>query len=96
MIVEVLVPQRHGDDPLSQQIGQRMRHLLTVAPVIEACRHPPEQIQPTGYLTQQQPARIRGDFSPVERPHDHPPTMIRKPHPEKHPVNSQPLQNNGN
>ena len=69
MVVDVLVPQRNGDDALADQCRQRVDELPGIAAVAEACRHPPDQPdRPVGLAQQHRPG-IRRHRSAVERRH---------------------------
>ena len=66
MVVEVLVTQRDSEHPLAHQRLDLVLDQFLTAPVSEATRKAPHQIDSTIGLTQKQRARIRSDRSTIK------------------------------
>ena len=73
VVVQVLVPQRQGVDPLGDQFLHGMLDPVRIAVICETVREfTNDSSAPLG-LPQQKPAAVRGDPTPIEPRHNVPP-----------------------
>ena len=69
VVVDVLVAERDADDPLPDQGGQSVHHLVLLAAVSKARRDPLDHAERTIRVPQQQRTAIRGHGAGIERRH---------------------------
>ena len=78
VIVEVFVAQRQAVDALGNQLGDLVFDAVGIAAVLKAGRKPPQQIDASIGLAQQQAAGVGGDRPTVKARHNLAPKMLPK------------------